>query len=274
MCAAHSPANDAGANASGPGNATFVTQIDVPVPDYRPLIRQVPLSRKGRMQREATASPPRDAKAVGDVWIAGLKARDALLGAGLVGKGPDGPVSLIDTGLTEGEFEIWTKAKRWKVPKHIRWSFMPELQLPGVSNSAKDAIRVWPASHARTGLQNQALLYGRVEVRDGCFFVATLGKPAHKLAWFHAEVGLDRDSVGYLVLRDRVSGQTLARLGEDMVWGGPPTAVIDPSTMQALQAACGHHEIMVVGSPESRERFLTQYPQLRNPQPPPPPPGR
>ena len=109
-------------------------------------------------------------------------------------------------------------------------------------------------------------------MRDGCFFVGQSGESATKLAWFHAEVGLDRDQSGYFILRDRISGNSLARLGEEMNWGGPATAEIDAGTERALHAACGAAEVYVVGSPEARERFLTQYPHLRNPKAPTPPP--
>lgn len=223
-------------------------------------------------QRKASAAPPPDAKAVGALWLQRLEARGALLGHGLAGKGPDGPVNMIDTGLTEAEFDRWVGENGWQVPRHIRWSFVPAMTLPPVSEAAQAGIRVWPASTARTGAQNQALLSGRVELRDGCFFVGEGGGPADKLAWFHAEIGLDKDEAGFFILRDRVSGQILGRLGEDMVWGGPAGARMDDGTVRALQEACGPGEVFVVGSPESRERFMTQHPHLRQPHNPPPPP--
>jgi hypothetical protein len=224
-------------------------------------------------QREATSPLPADAKAIGEAWIARLEARGALLGYGLAGKGPDGPIEMIDTGLTEGDFERWAKDNGWDVPQHIRWSFVPELRFPRVSEAARAAIRVWPASTARTGAQNQALFNGRIELRDGCLLVGQFDQPADKLAWFHAEVGLDVDEAGYFILRDRVSGATLARLGEDMNWGGPASAHIDEEAKLALRDACGPREIYVVGSPQASERFLIQHPHLRNPQVPPPPPS-
>lgn len=274
LCAACFPAGDAPGKPVGRNQKSYATQNKSPTPDYHLLLRQAPLGAEGRTYREAAARAPRDAKAIGDIWIARLRARDALLGAGLAGKSSSGPVNLIDTGLTEPEFMAWVRTSRWQIPNHIRWSFVSNLNLPHVSDAAKYAIRIWPASTARTGLQHQALFHGRVELRDGCFFVAPFKEPANKLAWFHAEIGLDKDRAGYFVLRDRGTGLTRARIGEEMVWSGPPSAVIDLPTKRALQAACGNHEIVVVGSPESRERFLTQYPHLRNPQAPPPPPSR
>jgi hypothetical protein len=267
LCPACSLAGDTTEKVKERPKNAYATQTKALVPNYSKLLRQPSLAIKGRLYREPKARLPRDAKAVGDAWIARLRARGALLGAGLAGKSPDGPVILIDNGLTETQFVSWAASKQWQIPAHIRWGFVSELNLARVSTAAKAAIRIWPASFARTGIQNEALLSGRVELRDGCFFVGSFGQAVDKLAWFHAEIGLDKDNDGYFVLRDRVSGQSLARLGEEMVWSGPPSAVVDVATKRALQAACGNHEIMIVGSPESRERFVTQHPHLGTPQP-------
>ena len=272
LCAACSPADGNREESAAPTPRVYATQIRAPSPDYRALLDQPAPAGEGWRPREASSPLPADAKAIGDAWIARLEKRGALLGYGLAGKGPDGPVDLIDTGMTQDEFESWANENGWRVPGHIRWSFVPEMTFPRMSDAAKGAIRIWPASTARTGAQHQALYHGRIELRDGCFFVGELGQPVDKLAWFHAEIGIDVDPMGYFILRNRISGATLARLGEDMNWGGPASAVIDKDAERALQDACGPGEIYVVGSPESSERFLTQYPHLRGPQAPPPPP--
>jgi hypothetical protein len=249
----------------------FATQASAPSPAYRALL-DLPAPFGGEWgQRQATTAPPHNAKAIGDLWIRRLESRGALLGYGLAGKGSDGPVDPIDTGLTEAEFDSWVSENGWRVPGHIRWSFVPEMKLPPVSDSARNGIRVWPASTRRTGLQHQTLFHGRVELRVGCFFVGLFDEPVDKLAWFHAEVGLDMDEAGYFIFRDRRSGQILARLGEEMNWGGPASADVDKQAESALRQACGSGEVYVVGTPESKERFVTQYPHLRNPGNPPPP---
>jgi hypothetical protein len=272
FCAACSPSGgDDGAFAE-PAVRDYATQAKAPSPDYRALLDQPARAGDPWRRREARSPLPPDARVIGATWVARLQERGALLGYGLAGKAPDGPVNMIDTGLTEEEFEAWAKENGWTVPTHIAWSFVPGMNLPPVSASAKKGIRFWPASTARTGAQHQALFHGRVELRDGCFFVGELGQPVDKLAWFHAEVGLDVDESGYFILRERVGGKTLARLGEDMNWGGPASAVIDAAARRGLQEACGTAEIYVVGSPEASERFLTQFPHLRQPAVPPPPP--
>ena len=275
LCAACSspPAeNAAGENMSAPAPRTYATQANAPTPDYRALLAEPALAPGAAGERKAIAPLPPDARAIGEAWIARLHARGALLGSGRAGKDADAAVNLIDVGLTEAEFDRWARGEGWDVPRHIDWRFSPALALPPVSETAAGAIRFWPASTARTGMQHMALFHGRVELRDGCFFVGLFGQPADKLAWFHAEVGLDVDADGYFILRDRAGGRTVARLGEDMNWAGPASAVIDEEKKRALQQACGPAEVHVVGSPEASERFLTQYPHLRTPQAPPPPP--
>lgn len=183
---------------AGPVTKSYATQINAPSPDYRTLLNQPSVAFASRAEREGSAPLPSNAKVLGDLWIARLNSRDALLGYGLAGKSPDGPVEMIDTGLTEKEFASWTAKDGWQVAEHIRWSFVSAMTLPQVSDAAKTAIRVWPASVARTGMQHQAGYSGRVELRDGCFFVGQFGEPVDKLAWFHAEIGLDRDKAGFL----------------------------------------------------------------------------
>ncbi|WP_420607404.1 hypothetical protein [Novosphingopyxis sp.] len=165
------------------------------------MLEQPALEGESSRQRKASSPIPPDAKSIGDAWIARLEKRGALIGYGLAGKEADQPVEMVDTGLTEKEFVTWANENGWHVPEHIHWNFVPGLNLPRVSDTAKNAIRVWPASTARTGLQHLALYYGRIELRDGCFFVGQFDQPANKLAWFHAELGLDIDASGYFILR-------------------------------------------------------------------------
>ncbi len=270
VCAACAPSLPGHGEAIDTAEQRFATQTTAPSPDYRILLGQPGLGGEGGKQREATAPAPSNARTIGETWLARLKGRDALLGYGLVE--PGGAVNSIDTGLTQEEFDRWAQENDWSVPTHIRWTFASKLNLPSVSEAARESVRVWPASTARTGMQNQALYRGRIELRDGCFFVGEIGKPADKLAWFDAEMGLDIDPAGYFILRNRISGQTLARLGEDMNWAGPASAQIDKESERALRKACGPNEIMIVGSPESRERFLTNHPHLRGKQTPQPSP--
>ncbi|MFN3815288.1 hypothetical protein [Brevundimonas sp.] len=241
-----------------------MTQTSAPAPDYRALLDQADTTAGQGQIREATSSPPRDGTRIGREWIERLEQHSALLGYGLADGDENAAISVIDTGLTESEFDRWVVSNGWTAPGYIRWSFVSAMTVPAVSEAARAAIRYWPASTVRTGVQLQALHGGRVELRDGCFFVGERGQAANKLAWFHAEVGLDIDEAGFLILRDRVDGATRARIGEEMSWAGPASAKIDDDARRALQEACGPGDVLVVGSPESSERFQMRVADVRN----------
>ena len=101
---------------------------------------------------------------------------------------------------------------------------------------------------------------GRVELRGGCFFVGFDGQPANKWRNF-ITTGLDVDHAGYFF--------ALTGLGRGYELGRPSSGDIDTETEQALRGAWGSGEIYIVGSPQARERFLTQYPHLQEPRVPP-----
>ena len=274
FCVACAPAEqDAGAAPAAPPPTAYATQLDAPAPDYSTLVSDPPIPAKGTLSRDATAPLPANAKAVGQAWIDRLEAADVLDGYGLAGKGTDGPVSSIDTAMTAKAFDDWVARNGWTVPDWIRWSFQSELVAPPVSEAAQKGIRTWPSSQRRTGAQLEALLGGRVTLRDGCFYVQPPDGP-EALAWFHAETGLDVDPEGYYVFVNRVTGETMARVGEDMNWAGPNAVPAGDPGLATLQAACGPGEVASVGNPESFERMATRYPHLREYATPRPPTDR
>ena len=273
LCAACTPAGADGEQAAPAPRADYATQVAVPSPDYGKLVARPPAAPQGEIVREASAPLPAGAKAIGDLWVKRLEAKNALMGHGRATKEPDGPINHIDTLLTAREFDAWVAENGWSVPKHIRWYFQSELVAPRVSDAARPKIRAWPASQVRTGWQLEALLWARVVLRDGCFWVQQPEQP-ERLAWFHAETGLDVDDDGYLILVDRTSGQTMARVGEGMTAAGPNTVPPDDPGVAALREACGDAEIFNVGNPQAEERMYVQYPHLRQPRPAPPPPPR
>jgi len=262
-----------GATGSVPQSAGLATQEVAPAPDYTSLIlppEQLPASDE--IERPPTASPPPDAKAIGDLWLARLERHHALMGSGLAGKAEDDPVSSIDTLLTARAFDAWVAQNGWQAPRHIAWRFQQELRHPEIAPEAVGAVRVWPASTVRTGWQLEAAFTGRITLRDGCVYVTQPDSAEPALAWFHAETGLGRDDHGYYTLVNRGSGETMARLGEEMQWAGPNH--VDPAApaVAALRAACGDHPVVGVGNPEALERIYVRYPHLRSVNIPPPSP--
>jgi hypothetical protein len=262
-CVACVPGQQAeGPQPAAPSRTPYATQIDAPAPEYGGLIADSPIPLKGRLRRDAVAPLPTDAKAVGNTWIDRLQTAGVLDGYGLAGEGTDGPVSWIDVAMTASAFDDWVARNSWNAPDWIRWGFQPELLAPPVSAAAQAGIRTWPSSQRRTGVQLLASLGGRVTLRDGCFHVLSPDRP-ETLAWFHAETGLDVDPEGYYILVNRMTGETMARVGEDMSWAGPNVVPADDPGLAALQAACGPGTVTSVGNPESSERMATRYPHLR-----------
>jgi hypothetical protein len=271
LCGACSPT---GAEATPPApaaTAAYATQLTTPAPDYTKLIARPPILPKGEMRREGSGPLPADAKAIGEAWLDRLKIRNALSGYGLAGKGTDGPVNMIETLLTAREFDAWVKENGWTAPRYLDWGFQPELVAPAVSERAASAVRLWTQSETRTGIQLEALFGGRVVMKDGCLWFQQKGEP-DKIAWLHAETGLDRDPQGYFVFVNRVTGETMARVGEEMTWAGPNSVSVPPSKLHDVQQACGKAELFAVGNPQSAERMMVQHPHLRRPVNPPPPP--
>ncbi|QZH75639.1 MAG: hypothetical protein JY451_03250 [Erythrobacter sp.] len=252
----------------------YATQLEVPSPDYAALIANAPAIEQAEAFREPTASPPANARQLGALWLARLEERGALMGHGLAGKEPDAPVQSIDTLLTAEEFDAWVAENGWTVPPHLHWYFQQPLIAPRVSETAQGGIRTWPASEARTGWQLEAAFVGRIYLRDGCFFMRSdVVDAPDKLAWFHAETGLDVDAEGYYTLVNRVNSQPVARLGEVMTWAGPNRLDQDAPQIIALRQVCGDYTVEGVGNPEANERMFVTYPHLRQPPDAIPPPG-
>ncbi len=243
-------------------NPGYATQLRAPAPDYASLIAGPPVPARGELRREGRGKLPADAVAIGRAWIDRLEARRVLGGHGLAGKSADGPVIAIDTLLTAREFDAWTRTSGWSPPPHISWSFRPELVAPEVSASAAPAVRIWTASDIRTGLQHQALEGGRIVIKEGCLWLQQADRP-DRIAWFNAETGIGHDAQGYLVLVNRMTGETMARLGEEMVWAGPNGLQVRERRVAEIRSACGEADLYPVGNPQSAERMLAEHPHLR-----------
>lgn len=251
--------------AQSPVAREYATQIDVATPDYAAMIAATPPppATPDRLPSsiEPSAPAPANAKAIGDLWVERLQARDALDGYGLSGKSPDGPVELIHVAMAHGDFQALVAQNGWELPRHIRWTFLPSLNVPPVTEAAWPAIRVWPAATRRTGIQNAAALHGRITLRDGCFYVSK-ADGTEALAWFLAETGLAVDGEGKYVLINRISGEAMARVGEEVIWGGPNADPTEAQTAE-LRSACGDGPVAEVGNPEAAERFYVQAPHTR-----------
>ncbi len=252
----------------------YATQLEAPSPDYGALMAGALQVEQAESRRESAAQAPPDAKAIGELWVSRLEQRDALMRYGLAGKDDNSPIQSIDTLLTAEEFDAWVAENGWSAPPHIRWYFQQPLIASAVSETALPGVRTWPASQIRTGWQMEAAFSGKIFLRDGCVFMQGFRDgDEEKLAWFHAETGLDMDAEGYYVLINRVTGEISARLGETTTWAGPNPLDQDDPQIAAYRETCGDYEVEGVGNPEANERMYVIYPHLRQSPDSAPPPG-
>ncbi|WP_296722759.1 hypothetical protein [Erythrobacter sp.] len=233
---------------------TFESQLSAPAPDYGAMLSASEPVQPELSVRTASEPPPADAKEVGETWLARLRARNFATAWERNGEGHDAPIEAFSLRISEQAFETWITENRWIAPDHISFRFTAELDIPRVGNGARDAIRTWPASKERTGAQQQAAQTARIFLQDGCFHVEQRDGPPH-LAWFHAETGLGRDSEGYLIMVNRLTGATVARVGEIMTWAGPNRYRKDDPRFSELREVCGDAPIFGVGNPQSHVRF-------------------
>ncbi|MBA2466027.1 MAG: hypothetical protein H0V46_00270 [Sphingomonas sp.] len=101
-----------------------------------------------------------------------------------------------------------------------------------------------------------------------------IGFDGHEqLAYFAREVGIGRDSSGYLSLHARAATRRhLGRIGEMFTWAGP-IGIDERAPMVArLRAVCGDAPLMHVGVPDSSAMFNARYGLPRALPPPPPKP--
>lgn len=126
---------------------------------------------------------------------------------------------------------------------------------PPVDDRVKASIRIFPQSDRALGVTNQALLGGRIVLRDGCFYVTGPNKP-DRLAYFGHEVAIGLDDHGHLTLRTRgATPRYLGRIGEQFSWAGPIGAPESMFMVAELRARCGDAPLEHVGIPESARFF-------------------
>jgi hypothetical protein len=203
--------------------------------------------------RAAQARYSRDElRAIAEPWIERL-ARHRLLG----GHGTDatfGEVA-IDLVVSEAEFRAVAQREGWRLPEAIRLRFAEPVAGPAVADEVRPLLRIFPQSDRALGPTNQALLRGRIVVRDGCLYVTGPNRP-DRLAYFAREVAIGLDDSGHLALRTRgPSPRHLGRIGEPFSWGGPIGTSETMPMVAELRRQCGNAPLEHVGVPQSARLF-------------------
>ena len=161
----------------------------------------------------------------------------------------------MDLVVSEAEFKTIAKREGWAIPDAIKLEFSDGVSGAAVPPQFASMIRVFAQGDRALGATNQALLGGRIVLRDGCFYVRGPAKP-DRLAYFSREVALGLDEQNYLSLRTRSQKpRHLGRVGEQFSWGGPIGISEDAPMVAQLRAGCGNAPLEHVGIPESSTLF-------------------
>lgn len=161
----------------------------------------------------------------------------------------------MDMVVSEAEFRAIAEREGWQIPEAIKLEFSPGVEGAAVPPRLRSLVRILPQTDRALGPTNQALLGGRIVLRDGCFYVTGPASPA-RLAYFGREVALGLDERGYLSLRTRGPGSRhLGRVGEPFSWGGPIGAPEDMPMVAELRKRCGNAPLEHVGVPQSARLF-------------------
>lgn len=200
------------------------------------------LARFGQAELEAIARP----------WIERLS-RHRLLG-GHATDATYGEVAL-DLVVSEAEFRAVAEREGWRLHPAIKLRFSGGVEGPPVAAPVERLIRIFPQFDRALGATNQALLGGRIELRDGCLWVSGPGRP-DRLAYFGREVAIGLDQQGFLALRTRgPEPRHLGRIGEPFSWGGPIGTSETMPMVAELRARCGDAPLEHVGIPQSARLF-------------------
>lgn len=185
-------------------------------------------------------------------WIERL-GRHRLLG----GHGTDatyGEVAM-DVVVSESEFQAIARREGWRLPEAIKLRFSEGVAGAAVADELTGLVRIFPQTDRALGATNQALLGGRITLRDGCLYVSGPNQP-DRLAYFAREVAIGVDENGYLALRTRgPAPRHLGRVGERFSWGGPIGTAETMPMVAELRARCGDAPLVHVGVPQSARLF-------------------
>lgn len=176
-------------------------------------------------------------------WIARFEKDRLLDGYGAEPRG----LARLDMKVSEREFRTLAKREGWtRIPRSIKFRFAREPSGPAMTAAAARQVRIFPQSDRALGLTLMAALGGRIVNRGGCLYVTGRGRP-DRLAYFPREFGLATDAHGALVIRSRIDGKTIGRIGDDYSWGGPIALPKDAPMVAELTRQCGNAPVEHVG---------------------------
>ncbi|HEX8420258.1 MAG TPA: hypothetical protein VF638_09625 [Sphingomonas sp.] len=154
----------------------------------------------------------------------------------------------FDMNIDEAEFREIAARERWTLPARLELRFSPPRNPRSIDPALARYVRVFARADRHPAIINQALLGGRIVLRDGCFRVTGGAEGGEPLVIFGRDVELGLDARGYIVLNYPGSGRAKPRIGERMMWAGPlGYSEADPN-VKLLRAKCGLGPIVSVGA--------------------------
>lgn len=166
----------------------------------------------------------------------------------------------MDMLVTKAEYLAIAARHGWgKLPPTFDLAFAGGVTGDPVPANVRPLVRIFAHDDRALGMTNQALLGGRIMLRDGCLYVTGGGKP-DRLAFFPREFGLTLDPKGQLAIRSRLSGgKIIGRVGEEFSWGGPIGIHEKAPMVRELRAKCGNAPIEHVGMLITTREFRKRY---------------
>jgi hypothetical protein len=160
----------------------------------------------------------------------------------------------FDMNIDEAGFREIAARERWTLPERLTLRFSPPRNPRSIDPALARYVRVFARADRHPAIINQALLSGRVVLRDGCFRVTGREEGGEPLVIFGRDVELGLDAQGYMVLKHPDSGRAAPRIGERMMWAGPlGYSEADPN-VKTLRARCGAGPIVAMGVPDTAFR--------------------
>lgn len=210
-------------------------------------------TRDARFTSREGGLPPAALQPTFDEWMRRL-APFRLVGGGAVYEF-DGVVRL-DMNVDEVTFRTIAARERWVLPPRLELRFSPPRNPRSVDPALSRYVRVFARADRRPAIVHDALLSGRVILRDGCFRLVEHGDAPDALVIFGRDIELGLDDQHYMVLKSAGSGRAAPRIGEIMAWGGPRDyAEADPA-VRVLRERCGPGPIVAVGEPFGADRTV------------------
>ena len=124
----------------------------------------------------------------------------------------------FDMNIDEAGFREIAARERWTLPERLELRFSPPRNPRSIDPALARYVRVFPREDRRPAITRQALLGGRIILRDGCFRLVRQGQAGEPLVIFDRDAELGLDGENYMILARTGSAGSAPRIGELVSW--------------------------------------------------------